>query len=354
MATIRKRENSYQIRVSCGYTADGKQVVRTKTWKPDKKMTPKQIEKELNRQAVMFEEACMNGFMTSSIKFSEFAEIWFKEYAEKQLKPTTVYVMDYRFNRINEEIGHLRLDKINKRIIQSLIQSLINGNDKYKPLCPQTVKGHITFVSSVLNYAVNLDMLSSNPCNGAILPPLKKSNRKMYTLEEAQLFIDTLIKKAPLVYQCYFILMIYTGFRRGEICGLKTSASNRSLRVVDEVFVYLKRLREYYEKEKNRLGTKWQDNNFVFKGNYGKAIYVRSPEHWLRRFCEYEGLEYVTPHSFRHLNASLLIDSGANIKTVQACLGHSDANTTLNIYAHSFAKAQAKASEAVASNFKLL
>ena len=50
---------------------------------------------------------------------------------------------------------------------------------------------------------------------------------------------------------------------------------------------------------------------------------------------------------------SFLIESGASVKTVQACLGHSDATTTLNIYAHSFAKAQAKASEAVASNFKL-
>lgn len=78
-----------------------------------------------------------------------------------------------------------------------------------------------------------------------------------------------------------------------------------------------------------------------------------APNEWLHKFCEQENLKYVVPHSFRHLNASLLIESGASVKTVQACLGHSDATTTLNIYAHSFAKAQAKASEAVASNFKL-
>ena len=61
MATIRQRGDSYQIRVSCGYDTNGKQVIRTKSWKPTANMTAKQIEKELNRQAVMFEDACMNG-----------------------------------------------------------------------------------------------------------------------------------------------------------------------------------------------------------------------------------------------------------------------------------------------------
>lgn len=59
MATIRKRGNdSYEIKVSCGYGVDGKQRSQYKTWKPAEGMTPKQIEKELNRQAVLFEEAC--------------------------------------------------------------------------------------------------------------------------------------------------------------------------------------------------------------------------------------------------------------------------------------------------------
>ena len=42
MATIRKRGNSYQIRVSCGYNTNGNQVERSMTWKPDAKMTPRQ------------------------------------------------------------------------------------------------------------------------------------------------------------------------------------------------------------------------------------------------------------------------------------------------------------------------
>ena len=50
MATTRKRGNSYQIRVSCGYDTQGNQVIQTMTWKPEEGMTPKQIEKELQRQ----------------------------------------------------------------------------------------------------------------------------------------------------------------------------------------------------------------------------------------------------------------------------------------------------------------
>ena len=56
----------------------------------------------------------------------------------------------------------------------------------------------------------------------------------------------------------------------------------------------------------------------------------------------------VNIHSFRHLNASLLINSGTDIKTVSAALGHAQTSTTLNIYAHTFAAAQAKATNAIA------
>jgi CRISPR/Cas system-associated protein Csx1 len=50
MATIRKRGNSYQIRVSTGYNTAGEQVTISKTWIMDSDMTEKQIEKELQRQ----------------------------------------------------------------------------------------------------------------------------------------------------------------------------------------------------------------------------------------------------------------------------------------------------------------
>lgn len=87
MATIKKREGktgtSYLIRSSCGYDTSGRQVMRSMTWKPKPGMTEKQIEKELNRQAVLFDEKCSaQGVGNGNIKFQAFAEQWFKEYAE--------------------------------------------------------------------------------------------------------------------------------------------------------------------------------------------------------------------------------------------------------------------------------
>ena len=90
MATIRKRGNTYQIRVSCGYDILGNQVIQNKTWTPDKDMTPKQIEKELNRQAILFEEACNSGYQNTAVKFQDFAQEWFKVYAETKLKTQTI------------------------------------------------------------------------------------------------------------------------------------------------------------------------------------------------------------------------------------------------------------------------
>lgn len=71
--------------------------------------------------------------------------------------------------------------------------------------------------------------------------------------------------------------------------------------------------------------------------------------HWLTKFCKRNNIRYVNVHSFRHLNASLLINNGVDVRTVSATLGHSQTSTTLNIYAHAFQEAQAKASEAVAN-----
>jgi integrase len=42
----------------------------------------------------------------------------------------------------------------------------------------------------------------------------------------------------------------------------------------------------------------------------------------------------ITPHSFRHSQTSLLIEAGVGIKEIQQRLGHTDINTTMNIYAH--------------------
>ena len=98
MAYITKKTNkngrvSYLIRVSEGYRSNGTQIRRSMTYTPEPGMTERQIEKELKRQAVLFEENCNNGlYINQSITLEKFIELWQKEYAEKHLKEKTYRV----------------------------------------------------------------------------------------------------------------------------------------------------------------------------------------------------------------------------------------------------------------------
>ena len=72
MAAIRPRKNkngdiiSYEIRVHRGRAADGTQLKPyTMTYKPRPGMTEKQIAKELNKTATIFEEQCRKGFIST-------------------------------------------------------------------------------------------------------------------------------------------------------------------------------------------------------------------------------------------------------------------------------------------------
>ncbi len=136
MATIEKRNNSYRITVACGYDVNGKQIRRRMTYTPDKGMTAKQIEKEVQRQAVLFEEKCRSGnVLDGNIKFSAFAELWFADH-KKDLRPRTYARYLSMLPRINAAIGHLRLDRIQPLHLRQFYDNLSEGgirqDTKYK------------------------------------------------------------------------------------------------------------------------------------------------------------------------------------------------------------------------------
>ena len=114
MASIHKRNGSYFIMVSCGYDIHGKQVRRTMTYTPEPGMTAKQIEKEVQRQAVLFEEKCKTGQVAESgcMKLSEFIEMYFESHAELNLKKKTIVGYRNMAKIVNKGLGHLRIDRI--------------------------------------------------------------------------------------------------------------------------------------------------------------------------------------------------------------------------------------------------
>ena len=457
MATIEKRGETYRIRVSAGYDANGKQLMKSKTWKPAPGMTKRQIEKELERQQVLFEEQVRSGqYSNSSVKFEPFARAWLEQ-AEREgiMKPLTLKRWKQCQERTYKAIGHLKVGQITTVQLQKFINNLtedgVRSDTKYrakvdlktllqaqnmtqktfsassdvsyhviqtasqgkniaeqsakkiskalgKPLrdvfepqaqrsgalSTKTQKLYLCFISDVFQYAIRCGLITRNPCHGvqAINTPSKE--RDVYTLDEAQQFLDRL-QSAPIQYRAFFTLAIFGGFRRGELLGLewsdidfknctisiqrtslyakeqggtftgtpKTAGSVRTLKVPRAVIDLLREYRKEQTSERLKVGDQWINSNRLFTQWNGAPMSPDAVRHWLERFCKREGLRYVNVHSFRHLNASLLISSGADVKTVSSALGHSQATTTLNIYAHSFAEAQARASEAIADVLNL-
>lgn len=384
MATYTKRGGSYRIRSSCGYTPDGKQVMKSKTWTPTPGMTERQIERELNRQMVLFDEECRGSSLTDGhIKFETFANQWFSEYVDKALGKRTQHNYRQMAPRIYEAIGHLYLDKITPRQLQKFINSLGEpgasqaGTDH--GLSPKTIKNHLSLVSSVFSYAVKMGMIQYNPCRAVTLPPLQMGKEKAcYTLEQAQQFLDALAD-APLKWQVFFSLALFGGFRREELCGFefedfdmeahtvsvrraslytpkdgiftaptKTAKSRRTLKLPVWVFDLVKRLQVEQTMQRLALGDQWHECGRLFTKLDGSPIGLQQPYQWLQKFCEDRGLPFYGIHQFRHLNASLLIFNGEDVRSVSAALGHSQTSTTLNIYAHTFETAQARACDALA------
>lgn len=125
MASIQKRGDCYRITVSCGYDVNGKQIRKQETWRPEPGMTQRQITKAVEREAVLFEERCRRGqVLDGGIRFADFAELWFADYAEKQLRPTTIAGYRKMMPRINAAIGHIRLDKLQPHHLMSFYANL--------------------------------------------------------------------------------------------------------------------------------------------------------------------------------------------------------------------------------------
>ena len=116
---------------------------------------------------MLFEEQCKNGASGGNIKFEAFAKQWFQEYAEHTLRPKTIERYKQFEERSYQAIGHLRLDKITPRQIQAFIHSLESDGLNQRTggkLSPKTIKNNLSFISSIMDYAVSMFMIDSSPC----------------------------------------------------------------------------------------------------------------------------------------------------------------------------------------------
>ena len=125
MATIQKQGRGYKITVSQGYDYAGKRLRQYMTWVPEPGMSERQIKKELERQAVLFEEKVLTGATSNgNMRFVDFAEKYMTEYAQLYLKPKTIATYTEHLQRINQALGHIRLCDLRTDHINSFYQNL--------------------------------------------------------------------------------------------------------------------------------------------------------------------------------------------------------------------------------------
>ena len=125
MATVQKQGRGYKITVSQGYDYNGKRISQYMTWVPEPGMTDRQIKKELERQAVLFEEKVLSStVMNANIRLADFAEKFMTEYGRIYLKPKTVHSYEDNLRRINQALGHIKLNDLRTGHINTFYQNL--------------------------------------------------------------------------------------------------------------------------------------------------------------------------------------------------------------------------------------
>lgn len=125
MATIKSQGKGYKITVSKGYDIYGRQLREHMTWVPAPGMTEKQIDKELNRQATLFEEQVRCSTVhNGSIRLKDFTDSFINAAGCPNLKAKTLFGYQRDLVVINEALGHIKLKDLKPGHIASFYANL--------------------------------------------------------------------------------------------------------------------------------------------------------------------------------------------------------------------------------------
>lgn len=129
MASIKKIEGktgtSYKITVTKGVDSSGKQIRHFKTWTPDRPMTARQMEKEVQKVALDFEREIDLGFQADNRQtFDQYAKYVIETKELQGLAKNTVSHYKKFASKVSPFIGHMKLSDIRPQHINSLYREL--------------------------------------------------------------------------------------------------------------------------------------------------------------------------------------------------------------------------------------
>ena len=338
------------------------------------------MKKWLNEQAVLFERECRHTPQpVQQLTLAKYIDLWLTDIAPDKLAKSTIRRDRQDIERILPALGHYKLTELRPEHFRNFYAELrkVISIETKKPLSEYTIEGVYATLCSILSDAVEGGFLSHNPAWRTYRYTGRKCEKKIADEETAQKIIAAL-EGESIKYETYFKLLIATGMRRGECCGLKwcdIDWEQRSIHICrnavkvtdEEIFVKEPKTRAgdryvYFSAEMESLLREYQkecryitetydqreltDDDFLFRRQGARlpmtpTTFTYRFKLLLKKNCLPQELNV---HSLRHTAASLMIAGGADVATVAGILGHSQPSTTLDIYTHAFDKNKKAAS----------
>ena len=278
--------------------------------------------------------------------------------------------------------GVLLADLTRSRVQAMFTQVAVAEGMAGKAISTATLHRIHATLRAALNEAMRVGLIGSNPAVGVELPSSPSPRPTLWTAERvaawqaggkrpavpvwtpAQTAAFLALVRGHRLY-ALFHLVALTGLRRGEVCGLTWAdldldagvlsvtrqrrqttgriavAPPKSLAGIREIALdhtTVTALRQHRHRQpaehaaRSAPGERWYDSGYVFTYPDGRPL---SPDRLSRIFAVLVGacgLPPVTLHGLRHGAATMALAAGADLKTVQAMLGHSSIQVTADIY----------------------
>ena len=234
-----------------------------------------------------------------------------------------------------------------------------------RTLSDRTVRHYYDCINYMLNKAVQWQYLSVNPMDRVDRPKVKKKRVQFLDDRQAVQLLRCLAKEESLPYRCAVLLALLCGLRLGEVGALelsdvnwdectidiqralkytpekgsfvgdpKSEAGRRTIDLPAGMMALLEETRKYHEDAAAFLGDRWRGCGRIISAWDGTPLHHDTPSKWFRKFADKNGFQGVRFHDLRHTHASLLFASNIDAVAVASRLGHEDASTTLQVYAH--------------------
>lgn len=351
--SIQKRGKNYRIVISCGNDLEtGKRIQKTFTVSGTKKDAEKYMTEKLREYDTGI--LCAN----KDMYFADYLDYWFSQHCEINCKATTCQGYKQKINHdIKPFLGKIKLQQLTPIHLQQFYATKLKDG-----LSKKTVKQLHAIIHSALKQAMKWQLVALNVANNVEAPKPLSYTPTILNKSDVLCLINN--AKDSSIY-VPIMLAIFTGMRRGEICGLKwnnvdlengtitvvqalynikgvglsfdTPKSSKSIRKISISTTLIKILKEEYLKQQllqKKLGCMYEKNNLVCCNENGSKINPDSLNPKFHRVLKNLNLPCIRFHDLRHSHASLLLEQGSQLKVISDRLGHSTISITADIYTH--------------------